>query len=189
MKARLYAVFESWAGFPLTRATIAWGALRIVPCFALGCALFLAHRAHATHRRTALAGALFFGAAVIAFAQFRAPDALVVAACGGLIIALAQGSKAGSRLGSHPVLVYLGEISYSVYMVCIPWQLLFANLAVKTLNLTSKQLPWYAWLILFIGPVPLAALAHHLIEQPARAHLKLWRASRPSHRLAITNAG
>jgi len=187
--AGLYAAFESLAGFPLTRATIAWGALRIVPCFALGCALFLAHRAYATHRRTALAGALFFGAAVIAFAQFEAPDALVVAAGGGLIIALAQGSKAGSRLGSHPVLVYLGEISYSIYMVCIPWQLLFANLAAKILNLSGKQLPWYAWLILLAGPVPLAAAAHHLIEKPARDRLKLWRASRPAHKLATVNAG
>ena len=187
--AALYATFESLAGWPLTRATIAWGALRIVPCFALGCALFLAHRSHATHRRTALAGACFFGAAVIALAQFRAPDGLVVAAAGGLIIALAQVSKAGSRLGSHPVLVYLGEISYSVYMLCIPWQLLFANLAVKTLHLTSKQLPLYAWLILLIGLVPLAAVAHHLIEKPARNHLKLWRTSRFAHGLAITNAG
>ena len=31
-------------GFPLTQATTAWGALRIVPCFALGCALYLAWR-------------------------------------------------------------------------------------------------------------------------------------------------
>ena len=37
----LYAVFEMLAGFPLTEATIRWGALRIVPCFALGCALYL----------------------------------------------------------------------------------------------------------------------------------------------------
>jgi peptidoglycan/LPS O-acetylase OafA/YrhL len=187
--AGLYAAFESLAGFPLTRATVAWGALRIVPCFAIGCALFLAHRVHATHRRTAILGALFFGASVIAFAQIQAPDALVVAAGAGLIIALAQGSKAGSRLGSHPVLVYLGEISYSVYMVCIPWQLLFANLAAKSLHLTGKQLPWYAWIILLIGPVPLAAAAHHLVEKPARDQLKLWRASRPAHELATVNAG
>ena len=42
--ATLYFVFEQWAGFPLTEATIRWGALRIVPCFALGCALYLVYR-------------------------------------------------------------------------------------------------------------------------------------------------
>ena len=39
--------FEHLAGLPLTRATIAWGALRIVPCFALGCAIFLLWSARA----------------------------------------------------------------------------------------------------------------------------------------------
>ena len=40
----LYAAFEPVAGFSLTEATFLWGALRIVPCFALGCALYLIHR-------------------------------------------------------------------------------------------------------------------------------------------------
>ncbi|MFI4934411.1 MAG: acyltransferase family protein [Caulobacterales bacterium] len=184
----LYAGFESAAGFPLTHATIAWGALRIIPCFAYGCALFLAWRAYATDRRKALTGAAFFGAAVIAAAQFGAPDALIVAAFGGLIITLAQGSKAGSRFGSHPVLVYLGEISYSVYMICIPWQVLFVNLTAKFLPLTGKQLPWYIWLIFLVSLVPLAAATHHLIEKPARDRMKLWWNSRADHKLATAHA-
>ena len=39
-----YLAFERLAGFPLTQATYHWGALRIVPCFAYGCALYLIHR-------------------------------------------------------------------------------------------------------------------------------------------------
>jgi len=38
--------FQAVAGFPLTKATLLWGALRIVPCFALGCAVWLAWRAN-----------------------------------------------------------------------------------------------------------------------------------------------
>ncbi|RZJ95859.1 MAG: acyltransferase, partial [Brevundimonas sp.] len=41
----LYWIFPRLAGFALTEATIRWGALRIVPCFALGCALYLVYRA------------------------------------------------------------------------------------------------------------------------------------------------
>jgi peptidoglycan/LPS O-acetylase OafA/YrhL len=188
LMAGLYAGFPMLAGFPLTKATIAWGALRIVPCFALGCALYIAWRAHVVDRRKAVLGALIFGAGALAAAQFGAPDTLIVVCFGGLIVSLAQASRAGSRLGSHAVLVYLGEISYSIYMICIPWQLLFVNLAVRMLHLNSKQLPWPLWLVLILALVPLAAATHSLIERPARDRMKLWWASRARHKLATAPA-
>jgi peptidoglycan/LPS O-acetylase OafA/YrhL len=188
LMATLYAGFPILAGFPLTKATIAWGALRIVPCFALGCALFLVWRTHVVDRRKAVLGAWFFGAAALLAAQFGAPDTVTVACFGGLIVSLAQASRSGSRLGSHPVLVYLGEISYSIYMICIPWQLLSVNLSVKILHLNSKQLPWYLWLVLLVALVPLASMTHSLIEKPARDRMKLWWASRPGHKLATAPA-
>ena len=187
--AILYVGFERITGFPLTRATISWGALRIVPCFVLGCALYLAWRGGAADRRKALAGAAFFGCAALVCAQFGAPDMLTVSAFGGLIISLAQVSKAGGRLGSHPFFVYLGEISYAVYMVCIPWELLFVNLAANTLHLQSKQLPLPLWLFFVVTLVPLSAIAHHLIERPARDRIKLWRSAPHSHKLEIAHAG
>jgi peptidoglycan/LPS O-acetylase OafA/YrhL len=181
-------IFERIAGFPLDAATIAWGALRIIPCFLLGCALYLAWRSHVADRRKALAGAAFFGAAVLATAQFGAPDILIVFACAGLIISLAQVSKAGSRLLTHPIFVYLGEISYCVYMVSIPWSLLFVNAAAKLMHLHNKQLPWPVWLVFALSVVPVAALGHHLIERPARERMKLWWSLRPSHKLATAAA-
>jgi peptidoglycan/LPS O-acetylase OafA/YrhL len=186
--AGFYVGFERFAGFPLTRATFAWGALRIIPCFLLGCALFLAWRSGAADRRKALFGAVFFGVAALLAAQFRAPDMLTVSAFGGLIISLAQVSKAGGQVGSHPFFVYLGEISYSIYMVCIPWEVLFVNLSVKTLHLPSKQLPLPLWLIFVVALVPVAAATHHLIERPARERLKLWRAAPHPHKLATVTA-
>ncbi|HZZ87745.1 MAG TPA: acyltransferase, partial [Caulobacteraceae bacterium] len=52
----LYAGFERFGGFALTSATFQWGEVRIIPCFLLGCALFLAWRSSAADRRKALAG-------------------------------------------------------------------------------------------------------------------------------------
>lgn len=186
--AVLYVGFERITGLPLTKATIAWGALRIIPCFLLGCALFLAWRAGAADRRKSLAGAAFFASGALLAAQFGAPDMITVSAFGGLIISLAQVSKAGGRLGSHPIFVYLGEISYAVYMVCIPWEVLFVNLAVKTLHLESKQLPLPLWLIFVVSVVPMAAIAHHLIEKPARDRIKLWRSAQQPHKLETVHA-
>ena len=62
----LYAAFEPLAGFSLTEATIRWGALRIIPCFALGCAVNQLWRSGVFRGRIAVYGAAFSGAGVVA---------------------------------------------------------------------------------------------------------------------------
>jgi len=184
----LYLGFPAVAGFPLTEATIAWGALRIVPCFALGCAAWLVWRAGATDRRKAAAGAWLFGAAVFACGQFAAPDWATVGCFGGLILSLAALSRAGGSFGSAPALVYLGEISFAMYMICAPWQLVFVNIAVRVLELPSKKLPWAAWIIFVVCLPILATAVHELIEKPARSRMRLWAAGSSGHEIATVPA-
>ena len=172
----LNALFLKFAGFPLTKATYAWGALRIVPCFALGCALYLVWRSGAVQSRTAaLAGALFFGAALILGAQVDLPDPVLVVMAGGLILFLAALSSTGSKALSNPVLVYLGEISYSIYMVHTLWDLVFVNGVSSALHIEGKQLPLGIWLVLVAGVIPLASASYHFIEKPARERVRAWR--------------
>ncbi|MGA0604199.1 acyltransferase family protein [Caulobacter sp. KR2-114] len=191
--AALYVVFERLAGFPLTRATIAWGALRIVPCFTLGCATYLVWRRSgatgaAERRDQAAIGAVFFGAGILLAAQFGAPDALIVPGFAGLILSLAKLARAGSSFGTQAAFVYLGEISYSVYMICIPWQLVFVNVATKVMHLSDKKLPLFAWLVFVVTVVPLAAASYHLIEKPARERMKLIAQRRVTHAIATATA-
>ncbi len=170
--AGLYLVFPLLSGFALTEATIVWGALRIVPCFALGCAAWLVWRSNPLPRAAQAAGAAAALVLAIALmAALRAHDALIVMAFGGLIVSLASLTSAGSRIGSSAAGVYLGEISYAVYMVCIPWKLLFVN-GVHKLFGYGDQLPLGLWLVFLAGVVPIAALAHHLVERPARNWLR-----------------
>ena len=183
----LNALFLKFVGFPLTKATISWGALRIVPCFAYGCALYLVWKSGAVQSRmAALAGALFFGAALIVGAQASLPDPVLVAVGGGLILFLASLSSTGSKAFSNPVLVYLGEISYSIYMVHALWDLVFVNGVSTALHLGDKQLPLGLWLILVLGVIPLAAASYHLIERPARERLRTWRLPPQKRGLEIT---
>jgi hypothetical protein len=63
-----------------------------------------------------------------------------VAALGGLILALACLASAGSRFGSQSIFVYLGEISYSTYMICIPWKIISVNAATKILHIEGDQI-------------------------------------------------
>ena len=168
--AVLYFVFEQWAGFPLTEATIRWGALRIVPCFAYGCALYLLYR-RAPLKAPWLCSAVF-AALLLAAAGLGLWDGVTVLLAGGLILSLASlpNARAG-WLASGPA-VYLGEISYSVYMVCVPWKLLAVNLAAKLTDAPDKQLQLFVWLaILALLPV-VAAASYHLVERPARKALR-----------------
>lgn len=187
--AILYAGFQALAGFPLTLATIRWGALRIVPCFAYGCALHALWRARpAENRNQALLGAVFSGAGVLVAAAAGASDTVIVIGLGGLIFFLARLAQTGSDLLSARPLVYLGEISYSVYMICIPWKIVFPNLVIRVLQLNNKELPLGLWLVFLISVVPLAAASYHLIEKPARERMKLMADSLAARRPSAATA-
>lgn len=176
-----YAAFESAAGFPLTRATTHFGWLRIVPPFAYGCLLHLAWResARATKREAAIASVLFTAMMVTAV-LVGAPDAVTVAAGGGVILALAGLAAAGGRTLSSPAWVWLGEVSFALYMVKAPWELAFGNLVKRGLHLPDGAAwPLWAWVLLLAGTLICAAAAHHLVERPARIWMRRLAEIRP----------
>ncbi|MBU3974595.1 MAG: acyltransferase, partial [Alphaproteobacteria bacterium] len=181
----LYAAFQPLAGYSLTEATFRWGALRIVPCFALGCALYLVHR----RGPIPFAGpvAIVSGLAVLASASLGLWDAITVLAAGGLILGLgaldnARAGVLGSKLG-----VYLGEISYSIYMVCAPVLLLTTNVAARLTGAEDKRFHIIVWLAL-VAAIPVAAmLTYHLVERPARKAMRGF-ADRRAARSAATKA-
>ena len=168
----LYAGFESLTGFPLTQATIHWGALRIVPCFALGCAVHLVWRAGALRRgREALISVAVSLGAILLLADIGAPDALLTACFGSLILSLAALWRNG-KTRTPKALTYLGEISFSTYMICVPWKLLVTN-AAALLGQDPAGLPPVIWILVLAAPlIPLSALSYELVERPARTWLK-----------------
>ncbi len=171
--------FRAWTGQLLTLQTLTFGFLRIVPCFAYGAAAYLIWRTRPIRtERTALATTAASTLAVIAAAALGAPDPVMVALFGPLILSLGALSSTGSRLLTQSVWVWLGEVSFAVYMVCIPWLLVFGKLADRLLHLEGGPMPWPLWALMFAGVVPVAALAHHLVELPARTAMRRWEARR-----------
>ena len=171
--AILEAGFQPLMGFPLTSATIAWGALRIVPCFALGCAVYLAWSSQPIRGPGFALGAAGAAlAAIVAAAQIGAPDALSVALFGALLFSLASLTSAGSKVLTAPLWVYLGEVSFSIYMVCIPWQLVFEKGAHRLFGISDGPLPAALWAIQAVGVIPAAMVLHHLVERPAREAMR-----------------
>ena len=181
----LYAAFQPLAGYSLTEATFRWGALRIVPCFALGCALYLVHRRGGVPYAGRVS--LLSGAAVLISASLGLWDAVTVLAAGGLILGLGSLDNARAGVFGSKVGVYLGEISYSIYMVCAPVLLLTTNVAARLTGADDKQFHVIVWLAL-VAAIPVAAMAtYHLVERPARKALR-GLADRRAARAAATKA-
>lgn len=171
----LYAGFQALAGFSLTEATFLWGALRIVPCFTLGCALYLVHRKRPV-RRAGLVAAMS-AAAMVMNASIGGWDALTVLFAGGLILGL--GGLSNDRAGAlaSKTGVYLGEISYSIYMVCAPVLLVGTNVAAR-LTGGDERFHIIVWLALVAAIPATAMLTYHLVERPARKALRAMADSR-----------
>lgn len=186
--AVLYPAFQAIAGFPLTEATIQWGALRIVPCFAFGCALHALWRSDRFPARLSGYGAALLGMATLAAIQFSAPDLVIVMLLGGFIFTLASLAKTGFEFAGQSVFVYLGEISYSTYMICIPWKILAINAAAKLFNIEGDKLPILIWAVIVAALIPLSAISYHIIENPCRERMKTWAAHWKQRRLALAGA-
>ena len=181
----LYAAFQPLAGYSLTEATFRWGALRIAPCFALGCALYLVHRRGGV--RFAGPVALVSGVVVLISASLGLWDAITVLAAGGLILGLGSLDNARAGVLGSKAGVYLGEISYSIYMVCAPVLLLTTNIAARFTGDDDKRFHIIVWLAL-VAAIPVAAMiTYHLVERPARKALR-GIADRRTARAAATKA-
>ncbi len=158
--------------------TLAWGwaLLRITSEFVIGCLLFNVFR----HCRTqplfdGLAAGAGLGIIAVSFAGLPpAFDVVLIALFAVLVLALARAEGPTAKLlGSGPM-VYLGEISYSIYLAHALIILLMGQLAQRVW--TPESVPTWAFgatLVAYLGASMVAGhLLHHFIEQPARRWLR-----------------
>lgn len=171
--------FGAIAGFNLTHATFQWGALRIVPAFLFGAALYLAWRSGAVASPwLARFGAAAASLIVIVAASFGAErphiDILIVLALGLMILSIGGLDRDRPGVLSSKILVYLGEISFATYMIYVPWKWVFLKAVRAVLDLGDEGLPFTWWFAGLVALVPLSMLAHHLVELPFRRIVRRW---------------
>jgi peptidoglycan/LPS O-acetylase OafA/YrhL len=169
--------FQRVVGLVLTDATILWGAARIVPPFAIGCGVYLVWSSHplrTSFTAVAVAGASL-SAALVGLAV-GAPDWVAIALFGGLIYGLASLSSAGSSLFSGAAWVYLGEVSFALYMISVPWGLAFDKGVHRLFHLPGETLTPAMWWLQYLGAIPVAMALHHAVERPARLAMRRWGA-------------
>jgi peptidoglycan/LPS O-acetylase OafA/YrhL len=117
--------------------------------------------------------ALVIAAMVAAAAAGPAHDILAILTFALAILAGRYRSNMVARLLRLPVLVYLGEISYSLYMVHEPVEMTFGKFAYHVIETTSSRVVDFTALAVFLAfTIAVAAAAHHFLEVPARNWLR-----------------
>lgn len=181
------------AGFALLSAgprldldlTSDWGVPRCVLGFTGGMALYRVWRDGAPGWMAADAAALAAAAGIILAMHLNMRGVFVVPLFGLLILCLAQNTAwVGRALGTRPM-VFLGEISYAIYLaqillldsVHLGWRLATGH-EIEDAGFSALQsLGMIALMIAAL--LPLSILLHRRVEVPARGWLRRTGAPRP----------
>lgn len=175
--AHVVAVTHGYPGF--MHPDWDFGGLRIFPSFALGALMRLAAD-HVNTRLAAVIGVLAVAGLAVAVQDPNA-DYVLLPLFAALILAAARLSPVMGRLPGMGILVYLGEISYSTYMVHSLILLIYANAGPQVFASWGAIPQTVHASIAFAIVIAASAVSYHLIEQPSRRWLNaLWtRHARP----------
>ena len=175
-----YAACEISARFVLGNSLndLSWhfGIFRIVPEFMLGVAFYGLGVARPLCREKlvwmAPAG-LFLGVALLALG---APAFLMPPVFGGVILLLASAEREGLLPPARLLdgLVYLGEISYSTYMLHLIFGKIYFNTLARIAGYDPQALPVGQILLALVPVLLVSAVTYHLVELPGRKLLRDW---------------
>jgi peptidoglycan/LPS O-acetylase OafA/YrhL len=174
-------------GMVLVDMTWQGGAVRIIPSFLMGIALWFLGRtiilpAVQSHIGVALSVVWIVGSAFLKF-----PAELMWPGLAGLVFFLAETAKHQNHsLLSSKRWVYLGEISFAAYMVHLPIDIAFYQVCERVFGVVEGPLALGLGALAIVLTLIGAAIAHALIEKPARnimrAHVPVFmrKAARPA---------
>ena len=165
----------AWKFRPFTALTFDFGIIRIFFEFLLGVFIYMICAATViggTAARWLLLAAVAGFVAIAHFSVSNADDLSLIVLGGVVIYLLGQLSRApGPSVMRAKPLVYLGEISYSTYMIHYMAQLVYVG-AVSRLLGTPDGLPFWAWLGLIVTIMLGSVASFHLVEVPARNFIR-----------------
>ena len=160
-------------GLLFTEMTAQIGALRIIPSFLMGAAL---HRLGCTVTLPRTAAWMTVGLAlswIVAATSAGLSDLVTWPALALLIFGLAETAK-HERFNplAAPLLVYLGEVSYSVYMTHLPVDIVYFHGLERLAPNLSGPAAWVAWGGVFLACLAASMTVYHLVERPARSWMR-----------------
>jgi peptidoglycan/LPS O-acetylase OafA/YrhL len=160
-----------WVGRDFSQMTAQIGALRILPSFLLGIALYAFGRTHAAPRAWAWPIALGSAAWIGAVTSFGLWEGLVWFGIAGLLYGLAETARHQIDAPmSGRVFVFLGAASYALYMIHLPIDIVWFH-ALERFGVTEASdigVRIAALVGVFIACISVSAVAYLWLEEPAR---------------------
>jgi peptidoglycan/LPS O-acetylase OafA/YrhL len=161
--------------FDMVLIDMTWqgGAVRIIPSFLMGIACWMVGRAVTMPALQSQIGVGISLAWVLAAASLRFPAELLWPGLAGFVFFLAETSKHENHsLMSSKQWVYLGEISFAAYMVHLPVDIVFYQVMERVFGEVQGMLAHGLGVVAIAVTWVVAALAHKLIENPARNYMR-----------------
>lgn len=156
-------------GVHFTEMTAQVGAIRIIPAFLMGAALHRLGSTISLPRVAGWAGVIAAAAWIAIGASAGLSDLFIWPALALLIFSLGETSKTDPKsLLAAPLLVYLGEVSYAVYMTHLPIDIAYFHGVERLAPALTGATAWVAWAGVFVVCLTASIAAYHLVERPAR---------------------
>jgi peptidoglycan/LPS O-acetylase OafA/YrhL len=167
--------FLPWVGNDFSQMTAQIGALRILPSFLLGVALYAFGRTHAAPKSWAWPIVAVSAGWVVAVTVLGWWEGLVWFGLAGLLYGLAETSRHGVDAPmSGRVFVFLGAASYALYMIHLPVDIVWFH-ALERLGVTETSdlmLRVGAVAGVFVVSIVASVFAYLWIEEPARKWIR-----------------
>jgi peptidoglycan/LPS O-acetylase OafA/YrhL len=176
-------------GQNFSQMTAQIGALRILPSFLLGVALYGFGREHAAPKSWAWPIVAVSAGSVVAVTTLGWWEGLTWFGLAGLLYGLAETSRHGVDAPmSGRLFVFLGAASYALYMIHLPIDIVWFH-ALERLGVTETSdftLRIGAVAGVFVVCIAASALAYLVIEEPARKFIRKleWPKRAPAPRLS-----
>ena len=155
-----------------TDMTAQIGALQTIPAFLFGIGLHRLGREGDLPLRAGALVAALAGLIIVLAAWLRLPDPVFFPIFGALVFGLAETAKEGHPALSGPVLRYLARISYAVYLVYLPVDIVYFHAVAHLVGKPTGALAWTLWAGVFPVILATGAAAYHLIQAPAERWLR-----------------
>ena len=176
-----------WVGRDFSQMTAQIGALRILPSFLLGVALYAFGRAHAAPKAWAWPIVIASAVWIVAVTSFGAWTGLAWFGIAGLLYGLGETARHGVDAPmSGRVFVFLGAASYALYMIHLPVDIVWFH-ALERFGVTeaSDMLVRAGALAgVFAACIAASIVAYLCIEEPARNFIRKlkWPTRAPARR-------
>ncbi|ANP45581.1 acyltransferase family protein [Candidatus Viadribacter manganicus] len=181
----------TWVGRDFSQMTAQIGALRILPSFLLGVALYAFGREHAAPKSWAWPIVAVSAGWVVAVTTLGWWEGLTWFGLAGLLYGLAETSRHGVDAPmSGRVFVFLGAASYALYMIHLPIDIVWFH-ALEKFGVTETSdlaLRVGAMVGVFVVCIAASIVAYLMIEEPARKWIRKLELAQYAPRRASTGS-